>query len=170
MSFAEHDDMIDAFPPDRTDQSFSVSVLPWRARRRRSIANAHRLKSSDEDLTIGSIPIADQIAGSLFPTASFRDLICDPFRSWMCCGAKPQVCPISMPILSNSPCRRGAPHSGLAMLISPISLRISCGTVGRPPRCLDFQRQYALKPARCQRMMVSGLTIASASHALGNTR
>src|SRR5258708_33500770 len=62
------------------------------------------------------------------------------------------VCPISMPSLSNSPWIRGAPHSGLAMLISRISLRISGGTVGRPPRRLDFQRQYALKPARCQRM------------------
>src|SRR5260370_29293098 len=82
--------MIDTFPPDRTDQSFSVSVLPWGARRRRSIANAHRSKSSDEDLAIGRIPIADKIAGSLFPTASFRDLICDPFGGWMRCDAKPQ--------------------------------------------------------------------------------
>src|SRR5260221_12709777 len=32
----------------------------------------------------------------------------------------------------------------------------------RPPRRLDFQRQYALRPARCQRMIVSGLTIANA--------
>jgi hypothetical protein len=56
------------------------------------------------------------------------------------------------------------------MLISRISRRISGGTVGRPPRLLDFQRQYDLKPARCQRMIVSGLTIASASQALGNNR
>ena len=40
------------------------------------------------------------------------------------------VCPISMPSLSNSPWIRGAPHSGLAMLISQISLRISGGIVG----------------------------------------
>jgi hypothetical protein len=31
MSFAYYDDMIDAFPADRTDQPFSISVLPWRA-------------------------------------------------------------------------------------------------------------------------------------------
>src|SRR5713101_9873812 len=80
------------------------------------------------------------------------------------------VCPISMPSLSNSPWIRGAPHSELAMLISRISLLISGATVGRPPRRLDFQRQYALKPARCQRMIVSGLTIANASQALGNSR
>src|ERR1700674_4796514 len=31
-----------------------------------------------------------EIAGSLFPAASFRDLICDPFCGWMRCDAKPQ--------------------------------------------------------------------------------
>ena len=48
--------------------------------------------------------------------------------------------------------------------------RISSGTVGRPPRGRDFQRQYDLNPARCQRTMVSGFTIANASRALGNNR
>jgi hypothetical protein len=49
------------------------------------------------------------------------------------------------------------------MLISRISLPISNGTVGRPPRAFDFQRQYKRKPARCHLTTVSGLTIASAS-------
>jgi hypothetical protein len=44
------------------------------------------------------------------------------------------------------------------------------GTAGRPQRYLDFQRQYDLKPARCQRITVSGRTIASASYILGNSR
>jgi hypothetical protein len=56
------------------------------------------------------------------------------------------------------------------MLISRISRRISNGTAGRPQRCLDFQRQYDLKPARCQRITVSGRTIASASYILGHSR
>jgi hypothetical protein len=60
--------------------------------------------------------------------------------------------------------------SRLAMLISRISRRISNGTVGRPQRRLDFQRQYDLKPERCQRITVSGRTIASASYILGNSR
>jgi hypothetical protein len=34
MSFAQTDDMIDAFPAGRTDQPFSISVFPWGARRR----------------------------------------------------------------------------------------------------------------------------------------
>src|SRR3979490_3048187 len=80
------------------------------------------------------------------------------------------VCPISMPSLSNSPWIRGARHSGLAMLISRISLRISGGTVGRPPRRLDFQRQYDLNPARCHFMTVSGFIIARAFRVVGANR
>src|SRR5665648_408421 len=82
--------MIDAFPSDRTDQSFSICVLPRGTRRCRSVANAHRSKSTDKDLTIGPVPVTNEIAGSLFPAACFRDLICDPFCGWMSCDAKPQ--------------------------------------------------------------------------------
>jgi hypothetical protein len=67
------------------------------------------------------------------------------------------VWPMSMPSLRSSPWILGAPHNGLAMLISRISRRISNGTVGRPQRCRDFQRQYNLKPPRYQRITVSGL-------------
>ena len=56
------------------------------------------------------------------------------------------------------------------MLISRISRRISSRTVGRPPRRLDFQRQYNRNPARCQRTTVPGFTIANASQTLGNNR
>src|SRR5258706_7930880 len=80
------------------------------------------------------------------------------------------VCPTSMPSLSNSPWIRGAPHSGLAMLISRISLRISGSTVGRPPLRRDFQRQYDLNPARCHFMTVYGFTIARAFRIVGANR
>src|SRR5258708_830790 len=43
----------------------------------------------------------------------------------------------------------------MARLISRMSCRISSGVFGRPPRGLDFQRQYARKPARCQRIGVT---------------
>jgi hypothetical protein len=62
------------------------------------------------------------------------------------------------------------PHSGLAKLISRISLRISGGTVGRPPRRLDFQRQNDLKPTRCHSMTVSGFKIARAFRIVGANR
>ena len=65
---------------------------------------------------------------------------------------------------------RGAPHSGLIMLIARISWRISGGTVGLPPRCRDLQRQYDLNPARCHFMTVSGFTIARAFMTVGTNR
>ena len=44
VSLAEYDDMIKAFPSDRTDQPFSMSILPWRSWRSRSVTNAHGAK------------------------------------------------------------------------------------------------------------------------------
>ena len=86
---AEHNNVVKAFPANRTDQPFSIPILPRGARRRRSIANAHRSKPSDEDLTIGPVPVTNETAGSLFPAAGFRDLICDPICGRMRCDAKP---------------------------------------------------------------------------------
>src|SRR5271156_1478788 len=87
---AEHNHVVKAFPSDRTDQPFSISILPRGTRRRRSVANAYRSESADEDLTIGTVPVTNEIVRSLFPAAGFRDLICDPFCGWMRCDAKPQ--------------------------------------------------------------------------------
>jgi hypothetical protein len=56
------------------------------------------------------------------------------------------------------------------MLISRISLRISGGTVGRPPRRLDFQRQNDLNPMWCHSMTVSGFKIARAFRIVGANR
>src|SRR5258708_20615215 len=51
-----------------------------------------------------------------------------------------------------------------------MSGRISSGVFGRPLRGLDFQCQCARKPARCQRITVSGLTIFKASSTPGASR
>jgi hypothetical protein len=56
VPFAEYNDVVKAFPADRTDQPFSISILPRGARRRRSIANAYRSESTDKDLTISPRP------------------------------------------------------------------------------------------------------------------
>ena len=61
----------------------------------------------------------------------------------------------------------GAPER-VARLISPISLRSSAEIFGLPTWLRDRQRQYARNPARCQRMIVSGLTIAIAPRTEGN--
>jgi hypothetical protein len=42
VALAEHNNVVKAFPADRTDQPFSISILPRGARRRRSIATIDR--------------------------------------------------------------------------------------------------------------------------------
>src|ERR1700759_3089453 len=90
VSLAQGDNVVKAFPADLTDQPFSICVLPRGAGRCWSVANAYRSQSSDKDPTIGHVPVTNEIAGSLFPAAGFRDLICDPFCGRMRCDAKPQ--------------------------------------------------------------------------------
>ena len=53
---------------------------------------------------------------------------------------------------------RGAPHSGLSLLILRMSSRSSRSVLGRPTCLRDFQRQKARNPARWQRKIVSGRT------------
>src|SRR5476651_485875 len=69
VSLAEDDDMIKAFPSDRADQPFSVSILPWRARRGWSVANAHGAKPSFEKHAIDAVTITDDIPRRGFPAA-----------------------------------------------------------------------------------------------------
>src|SRR5438445_3863704 len=71
--------------------------------------------------------------------------------------------PMSMPSLSSSPWMRGAPQLGFSRDILRIRSRTSREMTGRPGwPCRTFQVQNQRKPARCQAMTVSGLTIASA--------
>ena len=67
---------------------------------------------------------------------------------------------MEMPSFASSPCTRGAPQSGLALLMFRISSRISGATPGRPGlRRRLFHAQYRLNPQRCQRTTVSGFTM-----------
>src|ERR1700720_4252729 len=75
----------------------SICVLPRGTRRCWPVANAYRSESADKDFTIGPVPVANEIARSLFPPACLRDLICDPFRGWMRCDAKPQNMSATVP-------------------------------------------------------------------------
>src|SRR6266436_5420249 len=104
VPLSEHNNVVKAFPSDRTDQPFGVCILPRGAWRRWPVANAHRSKSSDEDIAIGLIAIADQIVGSPFPAEGFRNLICNPFCGRMRCDAEPYdlssaVPPSPMPVI-----------------------------------------------------------------------
>ena len=59
MRLAKYNNMIQAIPPDRADQPFRISVLPWRSHRSRPITNAHRLKAADENVAVDGVAVTD---------------------------------------------------------------------------------------------------------------
>jgi hypothetical protein len=79
MLLAKYDDMVKAVASDRADQPFTISVLPWRSRRGRTIPNAHRPKSPDDNIAICAISITNDISRRFFPTEGFSELASDPF-------------------------------------------------------------------------------------------
>src|SRR4051795_8032420 len=96
MSLAKHNQMIEALASDRADQSFGIAVLPWRSRRCRSVANAHRSNAARKRLAIDAVPITDEILWPALPTTCLRDLLGDPFGSRMRSDAEPQDAPAIM--------------------------------------------------------------------------
>jgi hypothetical protein len=53
MRFARDDDVVEAFSPDRADESFDVSVLPGRSRQCRSVPNSHGSKTLPYNMARG---------------------------------------------------------------------------------------------------------------------
>src|SRR6202043_1663320 len=70
MPLAEHDNVVKTFPPDRTDRSFAISVLPRRSRRGWPIPNAQSRCS--------------------FPTIGLGELVRNPFSRWVRGHSQPQ--------------------------------------------------------------------------------
>ena len=74
VSFAEHDNMIEAVPADGTDQPLRISVLPGRSRRRGTIADAHGLQPPAHGMTIGRIAVPDQAMRHFIPWEGVSNL------------------------------------------------------------------------------------------------
>src|SRR5271156_4235267 len=90
MPLAKYDDMIKAIPSDRTDQPFTIPVLQWRSRRGRTIPNAHRPKSPDDNIAIRAISGTNDVSRRFLPAKCFGELTSDPFGTRMCGRSNPQ--------------------------------------------------------------------------------
>jgi hypothetical protein len=84
VTLAEYNNVVKAFPSDRTNQPFSMSILPRGGAATWVDRDAYRSESADKNLTISAVPVTNEIAGSLLPPACFRDLICDLRRDLVC--------------------------------------------------------------------------------------
>ena len=90
MPLAEHDSVVQTFPPDRTDRPFTIPVLPRRSRGGWPIPNAHRPKASDEDVTVDGVAVTNAVSRRYFSTIGLGELARNPFSSWVRSHSQPQ--------------------------------------------------------------------------------
>ena len=96
MPLAEDQNMIQAFAPKRSDQPFSIWILPGRPRRCWPIANPHRPKPTREGLPVCAIIVAHQIGRRRVPRERLYDLLGQPLRGRIPGYRKPQQLSPSM--------------------------------------------------------------------------
>ena len=97
VGLSEHDQVVDALPPDRADEPFRKAVLPWRAGRDRLVANAHGAQAAGDYRTVNGVTVTDQVARCLVPGKRFGDLLRDPFCRRMRCHIDPHRLSPSQP-------------------------------------------------------------------------
>src|SRR5690348_9437613 len=83
MALVEHHNVIQALPADRTDDSFGVGVLPWRAWRSYHLCNSHGLDALGKFLAIRSVAVAYQKSRRGIPRECLRHLAREPRRGWI---------------------------------------------------------------------------------------
>src|SRR5689334_7064197 len=74
VRFPEHRDMVEAFASDRSDQPFSMTILPGRAWCNWSVANARGTQPACDRSTVGSITVSDEVAWRIIPRECIGDL------------------------------------------------------------------------------------------------
>ncbi len=65
MPLAQHDEVIETFSSDRSDQPLGISVLPGRSGCGQHLRDAHAAKSFAHDLPVGAVAVADEEARCL---------------------------------------------------------------------------------------------------------
>jgi hypothetical protein len=87
VPLAEHNYMVKTIASDRADQPLCICILPRRIRHDRPVPDAHEPKVR-EDLAIGAIQIANDIARRFLPAAGLGELTGDPLRVRVGCPSR----------------------------------------------------------------------------------
>ena len=89
VSLAKDDDMVKTFPPDRANQPFRMTILPWRLGCCWPLAKAHRTEPPGENFAIDRIAIADNVLRRPFSAAGLGELPGHPFGARVCRHCQP---------------------------------------------------------------------------------
>jgi hypothetical protein len=80
IRFAEYQDVVETFAPDRANESLNVSILPGRACRSWMIADSHRMNAPAVCRPERRVIATDQMTRRFIPGKSFGHRARDPFR------------------------------------------------------------------------------------------
>ena len=83
MSRAEHNEMVQAFPSNRTNETLRLGVLPWAAGSRENLLYSERLNAATKCGAINAVTIAEEISRCIRLSEGFHDLLRRPFSRRM---------------------------------------------------------------------------------------
>src|SRR4030095_13342476 len=63
MPLVEHNDVIEAFPSNRTDDAFREGILPGRSRGDEELAHSQVFHAPDERTAVDRVSVAEQVLG-----------------------------------------------------------------------------------------------------------
>ena len=78
VAFVEHDDEIEAFAANRTEDALGEGILPGRARGDDDLANAHALDPALEISAVDGSAIAEEVGGAGLVRERVDDLLSRP--------------------------------------------------------------------------------------------
>ena len=78
LRFVKHDQVIEAFAPNRSDDALDVAVLPRRARRGRMITDPHCLNAMGVSWTEGAVAVTKHVTWRFIPGKGVSHLPSDP--------------------------------------------------------------------------------------------
>src|ERR1700730_2582457 len=90
MPLAEHDNVVQTLPPDRTDRPFTIFVLLRRSRRGWPIPNTHRPKAAGEDVAVDRVAVTNDVSRRYFPTKGPSELVRNPLSRGVLGHSRPQ--------------------------------------------------------------------------------
>src|ERR1700693_3252713 len=78
VRFAEHDEVVERFATERSDEPLDVAVLPRRAWCGRVISDPHGTNAAGVCRTECAVAVANQVTRRFVPGKCARHLTCDP--------------------------------------------------------------------------------------------
>src|ERR1700745_3297594 len=82
--FVEHEHMVEALAPNRTNDTLNIRPLPGGSRGGKDFLDSHVGYLSAEVTAVDGIAVAQQVARKLIKGERFSQLLSGPLRGWVC--------------------------------------------------------------------------------------